>query len=182
MSLREYLTVAKEFVKHLNSLNISHALIGGVGTSLWSEERFTKDVDFTVAMDSKQWPLLEAALAKDPDAKIFKTNTDSGETVPYLIRLTYKAITIDLLTAQAPFQALLLTRKLLKKVDDTDFYLATAEDIIILKLLANRAQDRTDIGKILLHVKKLDFPYIEQWATTWEVLDLWHQIQKENNI
>jgi hypothetical protein len=39
-------------LQHLDDLNFSAALLGGLAVSVWTEPRFTRDVDLAVAVDS----------------------------------------------------------------------------------------------------------------------------------
>ena len=47
---------------------------------------------------------------------------------------------------------------------------ATVEDLIVLKLIADRTKDQADLEG-LLALGALDWAYVERWATTWGVLD-----------
>ncbi len=47
---------------------------------------------------------------------------------------------------------------------------ATPEDLIVLKLIANRSRDRLDVEELARH-RRIDWPYVEEWATTWGVAD-----------
>jgi len=51
------------------------------------------------------------------------------------------------------------------------------EDVIVLKLVAGRAQDIADIEAILAAKPQLDEPYVESWAEFWGVLPLWRQLR-----
>jgi hypothetical protein len=42
----------------------------------------------------------------------------------------------------------------------------TAEDLILLKLLANRPKDRVDVSDILFIQATLDEAYMRRWAAT----------------
>ncbi len=45
-----------------------------------------------------------------------------------------------------------------------------AEDLIVMKLIANRARDRADIEG-LLGLPAIDWDYVERWATAWGTLE-----------
>jgi hypothetical protein len=42
----------------------------------------------------------------------------------------------------------------------------SAEDLILLKLIAGRTRDRADIDDLLLTRAELDEPYLRRWADT----------------
>ena len=47
---------------------------------------------------------------------------------------------------------------------------ATVEDLIVLKLIADRPKDQADLDG-LLTLGAVDRAYVEKWATAWGVLD-----------
>jgi hypothetical protein len=49
--------------------------------------------------------------------------------------------------------------------------------VIVLKLIAGRAQDVADIEAILAAKPRLDEPYLEGWAEFWGVRDLWRRLR-----
>ena len=51
------------------------------------------------------------------------------------------------------------------------------EDVIVLKLIAGRAQDVADIEAILAAKPSLDEHHIEDWARFWGVLDTWRRLR-----
>ncbi len=48
---------------------------------------------------------------------------------------------------------------------------ATAEDLIVLKLIANRPKDQVDL-LALAALPGIDWSYIERWADAWNVRDV----------
>ena len=54
-------------------------------------------------------------------------------------------------------------------------HVITVEDVIVHKLIAWRPRDRNDIASILEGEPTLDEAYIEQWASTWDVMDRWRE-------
>ena len=60
--------------------------------------------------------------------------------------------------------------------DSRGLRVATPEDLIILKLIANRSKDQIDlVGLCGLH--DLDWDYVERWAREWQVSELLEQIR-----
>lgn len=59
------------------------------------------------------------------------------------------------------------------KVGSTFAMFATAEDIIIQKLIAGRPRDLEDVTSILLKVPSIDSRYIQKWLRKFEaILDI----------
>lgn len=50
------------------------------------------------------------------------------------------------------------------------FPVATPEDLVALKLIANRSHDLLDALHLALR-GGLDWPYIERWCDTWQITD-----------
>ena len=51
-------------------------------------------------------------------------------------------------------------------VEGWEGWFVTAEDLILLKLLANRPKDRVDVSDILFVQVTLDEAYLRRWAAT----------------
>jgi len=55
--------------------------------------------------------------------------------------------------------------------DDRRIWIVTAEDLILLKLIANRPQDQIDVSDLLFVQGQLDEPYMRKWAASLEITD-----------
>jgi len=58
----------------------------------------------------------------------------------------------------------LLKRRRYVETPDGDLWIASPEDIVLLKLLSNRGRDAIDVKDILFTQGELDRSYLEQWA------------------
>ena len=171
---------ALDFLDILADLRIDYALIGGVAVGFWSQERFTKDIDFTVALNEALWLELEAYLKNSGDVRIdlIATDKENAPGLPYLIRLKFKEAFIDLIVSLTDFQKSLLQRKIPVDFSGKKIFIASPEDIIVSKLIANRSQDLVDIESLVTHLENLDSAYIEKWAREWDALKTWTQISR----
>lgn len=167
------------FLEILSELQIDYALIGGLATGYWGEERFTKDIDLTIALDPSKWHLLKERLERSSDLVIDSVHHDPESLLPYLIRLHYKGDAIDLIVSLTEYQDSLLNRKVEIKIFDRVIFLASPEDIIVSKLIAGRPQDLVDIKKIYDALSDLDQKYIEKWSEVWDVRDRWEKVKKD---
>ncbi|MFP6665210.1 MAG: DUF6036 family nucleotidyltransferase [Deltaproteobacteria bacterium] len=111
----------------------------------------------------RQSTLLEAGFTS---GKRFGDNLPSG---PDFLRFDHaeRAILLEIQTAKTDFQRTLVQRAV--AVRGGEVRVATAEDLIVLKLIANRPQDQIDLLG-LVEIEDLDWEYIERAATEWDVL------------
>lgn len=169
-----------DFLSFLSSLSLEfkYALIGGMTTSIWSEERFTKDIDLTISLDEKTWNSLEKHLQNSKDVTMDRVCYDVGTSIPYLVRIHFKGSMIDLIFALTEYQDQLIARAVEKEMIGQKVRVASPEDIIISKLIAGREQDLFDIKKIIQTISDLDLAYIEKWVKIWEVTDRWEKISQ----
>ena len=145
------------------------ALIGGAAVNTYVEPRYTKDIDLTVAADEAA---IEALVAMLTEAGFVTVRNQPGEesSGPDFVQLRREATLdiVDLIAAKTPFQTGLIERA--KRGEGQWFPVATPEDLIVLKLIANRTRDHIDVDT-LARQETIDWAYVEQWARTWEVED-----------
>ncbi|MFN8618039.1 MAG: nucleotidyl transferase AbiEii/AbiGii toxin family protein [Dehalococcoidia bacterium] len=161
------------FVKELSAMvasaGIRVVLIGGAAVNTYVEPRYTKDIDLTVAADPAG---LEALTGFLHDAGFVTLRHQPGEASsgPDFVQLKREATQdmVDLIAAKTPFQRLLMERA--ERSDGQWLPVATPEDLIVLKLIANRSRDRLDVEQLVAHCP-IDWPYVTEWAATWGVAD-----------
>lgn len=130
--------------------SIRHALIGGLATSLRGRQRTTKDVDLLVEVSQLSLPgLLEDLVARgfslDP-AVVARQYTQQ-----HITSFLFQDVRIDWLKPILPIYA-----RAIADAEPMDWSLghsvrvATAEGIILTKLVAFREQDQMDIKNLLI--------------------------------
>lgn len=82
-----------------------------------------------------------------------------------------QGIDVDVFLAESAFQASLLQRRCRQMVDDAALWLVSAEDLILLKLIANPPRDWVDVGDILFTQGKLNDSHLDNWAKTLGIED-----------
>jgi predicted nucleotidyltransferase len=76
-----------------------------------------------------------------------------------------KNISVDFLFADDDFKNEALERKETVQITGLSVNISTPEDLIILKLLSSREQDRLDAEKILeIQKEHLDWAYLQKWS------------------
>lgn len=182
MTLDELHDPLRDFVGVFERLHIPYALIGGLAVGVHGIPRPTHDIDFTITVDRARLP------------EFFNAVNEIGYDVPQefvtgwvdqvaglaLVRarqwIEGKAIDIDVFLSECQFQESLMQRRLEANIEGVSTWVASAEDIILLKLLASRPRDLGDVEDILLVQGQLDETYLRHWA---DELGVRPQLEKE---
>lgn len=142
-------------------------LIGGHAVNVWLEPRFTADVDVTVQAGAD----CVAAVRRALESAGYRSTTEFGAEAasgPDFIRFASPdAISVEVQTAKTAFQQEALERAVRS---EGDLRVATAEDLLVMKLIADRPKDQADaLG--LARLGDLDWAYVERWAREWQVAE-----------
>ncbi len=156
----------KELCLFLDEMRIEYMLVGGLAVGIWGEPRATVDIDFLVSTKTKDFDYLKQ---KVKESKKFIFIHDDPMTFGKIsfLRVTLKSnkdISVDFLFADDEFKNKALKRKEFVQVKDFKVNISTPEDLIILKLLSGREQDRLDAEKIReIQKEHLDIEYMQKW-------------------
>jgi Nucleotidyl transferase AbiEii toxin, Type IV TA system len=152
----------------LASLGTDYAVIGAHAVNCWLEPRLTGDIDVTVAANRAQLDRLRARLSAE-GFRVAREHGAGAPSGPDFVRFVSAdgEVVIELQTAKTELQ-----REVLRRAVSTPegLRVATVEDLIVLKLIADRTKDQADLEG-LLGLGAIDWAYVEKWATTWGVLD-----------
>ncbi len=145
----------------LENKGIAYMLIGGQAVLLYGEPRATKDIDVTLDTGPDRLPdILEIVrilgwkvLVENPDTFVSKTLVLPCQDLQTGIR-------IDLIFSFSEYEHIALKRVKRIPVGDANVRFASAEDIIIQKVIAGRPRDLEDVKLIMAKNTELDIPYI----------------------
>lgn len=150
----------------LDRAGVEYAVIGAHGVNAWLEPRFTADIDVTANLDHDTTERLRATMA----AEGYELATLLGDTLPSgpdFVRFTSadRLVVLEIQAAKTDLQ-----REVIRRARSTsgDIPVATAEDLIVLKLIADRPKDRQDLLG-LVALPGLDWSHVERWAEEWGV-------------
>ena len=166
----------KDLIRFLESLQIPFCLIGGASLGHYKLGRFTKDLDFKLSISESSWPKLKAALESSVHISHLKISFIADPNLPDLVRMNWGDYPVDLLMANTDYQQEVIRNAHKGTVEDIEVPVASPEDLIILKLIADRPQDRVDVGLLFENVPNLDLAYIRQWCKVWEVEERLNQL------
>ena len=148
------------------------ALIGGVAVNFWRAPRYTHDVDFTAEADPGLMSGISERLVS-AGYRVTREQAANSASGPDFVQFVNDSASppriVEFQAAKTEFQALVITRGR-RLSDDQSLLVATPEDLIVLKLIANRPQDIADSIE-LAQIAGLDWVYIEHWCGSWAIAD-----------
>jgi hypothetical protein len=132
-----------------NRRNVRHALIGGLAVGLRSRPRATKDADFIVHVPSIAFPGLLEELVSEGFSLDVKDVIRRWPLDRFIVFYCGQ-VRIDWMQPVIPLYANVLATAEATPWLDTELRVATAEGIILTKMLAFRTQDQADIETLLI--------------------------------
>ena len=175
-----------DFVAIFERLELPYVVMGGIAVRFYGIPRATYDVDFTVAVEPDRLPELYLRVREkgytvpEPYEAGWIDHVAGMPLVKARLYIEGRGIDVDMFLAESPYQRQLLARRRQEHLDELPIWLVSAEDLILLKLLAGRPRDFADIGDILFTQGELDYDYLRHWAAQLVVLDKWKQVFRQS--
>ncbi|HZO34643.1 MAG TPA: hypothetical protein VFB17_06145 [Gaiellaceae bacterium] len=164
----------------------SFAVVGAVARNAWAPPRATTDVDVTVLADERVLAAVGATLASLGYVRVREHRTDPDDPLPDVLVFRSRSAAprqVDLLVAKTSFEREVLSRAVAIDVDAQPVPVASAEDLVVYKLIADRPRDRDDIAAVLRTQARagrdVDWSYVERWARFWAVTDRLERLRRE---
>lgn len=163
--LMPLLAVFRDLVAWLKARKVPGVVIGGLAASLLGRPRLTRDVDALVLVDEGLWADFLTAGAgygfnpRRDDALAF-----AQETRVLLVRHQESGIDVDLVFGSLPFEQEAVNRAIWMELGGVRAPLPLPEDLIIMKAVAHRPQDLTDIEAILAAHPQLNPRRVRRWV------------------
>jgi hypothetical protein len=177
---QDSMTLTQQLHGILEGLGIGYYLGGGLAAAVWGEPRVTTDADIVLqlAASSPQLDLLITTLEGlsfyCPPAAVEEVKAGTQKTISVTHQLTTN--NADLIVPNTdPFERSQMARRL--KITDIGlpFWVCTAEDIILQKLVWSRRSRSEKQWRQVLGVLKvqqsLDFEYLDEWAEQLKLSD-----------
>ena len=163
----------KKIASILQRLEIHYFITGSLALALWGRPRSTHDIDVGIQLLPKNLTNLAAELLKidkyvyvdegtmrealEKKGEFNFIHSDSGEKVDFWV------------LKDDDFAKEQLKRRVKKTLDGQDIYFASAEDLILNKLLWHKdsgsARQLEDIESVFEFTKDLDREYLQKWAS-----------------
>ena len=154
------------------------AIVGAVARNAWAPPRATTDLDLAIAATAQALGAAEAALTALGYRCVRRNQIDSSDVLPDLLIFRTEdpeLRQVDLLVAKTPFEEDVLRRAVVLEISDLRIPVATAEDVLVYKLLAARPRDWEDVRAVVRTQARtgasLDWAHVERWCEFWGVSD-----------
>ena len=158
----DLITEAEKFQAYCEGLGWEFCFIGGLALQHWGEPRLTRDIDVTIlagfgAENEFSSAILKAYKPRVPDAAVF------AQQHRVLLVQTDAGIDFDVSLGALPFEEQMIRRSTkVEYLPGVELRICSAEDLVVLKCFANRAQDWQDVSSVLTRqgAANLDWEYI----------------------
>ena len=156
----------------------AYAVIGAVARNAWAPPRATTDLDLSLAARRSELDAAERVLSELGYVLVRHHQVSPEDTLPDLaVFRSERALPrqVDLLLAKTEFEKQALERATPIEVSGRRILVATPEDLVVYKLLADRPRDRDDLEAMILTQERagrgIDWSHVERWARYWEICD-----------
>jgi hypothetical protein len=165
-------------LRRLNRVAVIYYLTGSMASNYWGIPRSTHDIDFVIQLPPSAVPVIIREFSGD--YYIDQAAVLAAYQPPYQFNAvdTRSALKVDFWLPQAsPFDQEMLRRRLRITLFGETAWIATAEDVILHKLLWNQItpserQLGDAAGVIAVQRENLDRTYLTKWATELGVNDI----------
>ena len=178
--LLEPLMALQRLLEHFDNQGV---IIGGIAASLLGKPRFTADLDAVILLRVEDLPkLVNASREQGITPRIADAEVFARKNRVLLLQHQASGINIDISLGILPFETEMVERSRKLKVGSLYLRLPTPEDLIILKAVAHRPHDLTDIQAIAVSNPDLDRERVRYWVEKFgaalELPDLWKNISQ----
>jgi hypothetical protein len=164
--------MTKEFEKALRDIDqrcrehgIPYTIIGGIAAIVHGSDRTTGDIDITILAEIDNLERILELFAKGYIS--MKPNPLAFFQRCLFVPLQHRAtkIRVDVAAALSSLERKIIKRSKRLLYSDVEVNVCTIEDLIIMKLVADRTKDRLDVETLIpLNRKKLNLRYLRARA------------------
>jgi hypothetical protein len=144
----------------LDSERLPYMVIGGQAVLLHGEPRLTKDVDITLAAGLDELDTVLRAVKKAGLEPLVDPDDFTRQTMVLPCRDPETSVRVDFILSHTPYEREAIGRSVTVRLGEVAVHFATAEDLVVHKVLAGRPRDLEDVRAIVLKRPDLDRSYI----------------------
>jgi hypothetical protein len=175
------------FVRPINTLSIPYMVTGGVASVVYGEPRFTRDIDLVIQLRSENvarfadaWSLAEFYV---PPTEVIEEESARPAHGHFNVIHQQTAMRADVYIAGTDaLNAWALTRRVVRRIEDDDVFIAPIESVILSKLryfqIGGSDRHLRDIHQMLrISGDLVDRPELERWVMMLRVEAEWRKAQ-----
>lgn len=162
---------ARLLARVLESRGTHYAFIGELAMDAWTIPVPTYDLELCLAIGPEAAPDLVRALGSEgflPPPTTWIESIGTARFQEFTVHFPYGAglRAVDVYLATDPFQQEALSRRRRVELEAGFFtYVATAEDLLIYRMIAWRPKDRSGIERLLAVQRDIEWIYLRKWAS-----------------
>lgn len=148
----------------LESCGVPYMVIGGQALLLYGEPRLTRDIDVTLGAGPERLEDIRRLVAGWGGRLLVESPAEFVQKTMVLPCLEPESgIRVDFIFSFSPYERQAIERACAVPMGNARVRFATAEDLIIHKIIAGRARDLEDVRGVLLKNPHLDASYVRRW-------------------
>ncbi len=165
-----------DLITDFNRRGVAYALAGGWAYSALVEPRATTDIDLLILLDPPSREEIQALVSSLFDSTIIHPNpmVFQGISIWRIVGIrSGQEVVIDFLLADSAYLRTALERRQTVPFGTLQVPMLSIEDLVILKMVAGRLQDRADLEKIRVRQAdlRIDWTYVDRWTTMLGLVD-----------
>lgn len=183
MTVTDILTAISEALEKRRG---KFAVIGAVARNAWAPPRATTDIDMAVASETEVVTAIQGALQSVGYRCVRRQSADPADPIADLLVFRSREPSlrqVDLIVAKTAFEEQVLRRAVPVDLCGLEIPVATPEDLVVYKLIANRSRDRDDILAVIRTQQRagreMDWTYLERWAGYWSMSDRLEKLRRQ---
>lgn len=154
----------EQIARGLDSLGIPYMLVGGQAVLVHGEPRLTRDVEVTLGVGPEKLPVIMDWVDRTGWQVLADAPADFvARTLVLPCLEPASGIRVDLIFSFSAYELQAIQRARVITVGQTHVRFASAEDLVIHKLVAGRPRDIEDVRSVVLKNPALDADYVRRW-------------------
>ncbi|MBL8922317.1 MAG: nucleotidyltransferase [Myxococcaceae bacterium] len=166
--------LARRAVLALRARHARVVLIGGLGVIAWGRIRATEDIDLVVdrgGFDEDREALAKVAFTFSDEVRA--DPADSEPDVGFFATSGESPVGLDVFYGKTEFEQAVLETAKTVNLGGLTVEVASAEALIVYKLLADRLKDRPDVQYLFdaaaASRRPLNWTFLEKWCAWWGI-------------